>query len=259
MTKIISSVKEWQDLRQRIPSKQRLGLVPTMGNLHPGHLSLMAKSRQDNDLTVVSIFVNPTQFNQACDFEHYPRTLDEDISLLQQAQVDYCFLPSHEEIYPDHYRYRMDEYDFSKMLEGEHRPGHYAGVLTIVMKLFHITQAHHAYFGEKDFQQYQLIHDMAQAFFMPIQVHVCPTIREASGLAYSSRNRRLSVEEKKQAEHFAQIFHQPQWSLDKIKNQLEKAKIQVEYLTSNQQRRYAAVHIGPVRLIDNYAMESHEE
>lgn len=254
MIKCIQDLGEWQNLRATFPSTHQIGFVPTMGNLHPGHLSLCHQSRRDNDLTVVSLFINPTQFNQEADFLHYPKTLEADLNLLQEAAVDYCLLPPAAQLYKDHYHYRVEEHAYAQALEGRCRPGHYTGVLTIVMKLFHLVKPHHAYFGEKDFQQFQLIQGMVDAFFMDIQVHVCPTIREPSGLAYSSRNTRLTPEEKIQATIFARLFHQPDLSIEAIREALVHAQIEVEYLEVHQNRRFAAVHIGQVRLIDNYSL-----
>lgn len=251
-----TSLAQWQTKRSTFPTALRVGFVPTMGNLHPGHLSLCRQSQQENDLTIASIFVNPTQFNQQTDYLLYPKTLDADLKMLEEIGVDYCLLPTADQLYPDEYQYRIDEHDFSKQLEGQFRPGHYTGVLTVVMKLFQLVKPHHAYFGEKDFQQYQLIKNMAQAFFMEVNVQVCPTVREQSGLAYSSRNNRLSPAEKQSAETFANIFHQPHKTLTAIQAELEQAKIQVEYIQTLHQRRFIAVNIGQVRLIDNYDVGS---
>ncbi len=255
MTNCIESIHDWRALRATLKDAS-IGFVPTMGNLHAGHLSLCQQSSQENDLTVVSLFVNPTQFTQENDFLLYPNTLEADLKQLETMQVDYCILPTPEQLYHDHYLYRIEEHHDSNQLEGKSRLGHYTGVLTVVMKLFQLVKPHQAYFGEKDFQQYQLIKNMVSAFFMDIQVHVCPTIREPSGLAYSSRNNRLSLDEKKQAENFAHIFHQPHKPLDEIKLELEQANIKLDYIETYQERRFAAVYIGTVRLIDNYSLEN---
>lgn len=253
MTKCIESIQAWRTLRAELPSVS-IGFVPTMGNLHEGHLSLCKLSQQQNDLTVVSLFVNPKQFNQESDFLHYPKTLAADLEQLEALKVDYCILPTTEELYADNYHYRVEEIHDAKQLEGKSRPGHYTGVLTVVMKLFQLVKPQHAYFGEKDFQQYLLIKNMVAAFFMDVQVHVCPTIRETSGLAYSSRNHRLSPQEKKQAELFARIFHQPQKTIEEIQSELKQANIKLDYIETYHERRYAAVYIGEVRLIDNYCL-----
>jgi pantoate--beta-alanine ligase len=253
MTKCIEDINEWRALRSTLKTP-RIGFVPTMGNLHAGHLSLCQQSKQENDLTMVSLFVNPTQFNQESDYLHYPKTLKADLQQLEALQVDYCMLPTVDQLYPDHYHYRIEENLHANQLEGKSRPGHYTGVLTVVMKLLQLVKPHQVYLGEKDFQQYQLIKNMVDAFFMDIQVHVGPTIREPSGLAYSSRNNRLSSEEKKQAEKFARIFHQPHKTIDDIQLELEQANIKLDYIETHQNRRFIAVYIGEVRLIDNYCI-----
>ncbi|MCX7116253.1 MAG: pantoate--beta-alanine ligase [Gammaproteobacteria bacterium] len=247
---LIDNINTWRALRAAIPAHQTLGFVPTMGNLHPGHLSLCAQSLAENTFTVVSLFINPTQFQHADDLTHYPRTIEADVQQLSDQGVHYCFMPTEPALYADHYRYRIEETVESLSREGQSRPGHYTGVLTVVMKLFQLMQPHHAYFGEKDYQQYELIRGMAEAFFMNITLRCCPTIREPSGLPYSSRNNRLSAKERYIAEEFARLFAQPS-SLDNIRHELELAGIEVDYLETHQGRRYAAVKIGAIRLIDN--------
>jgi pantoate--beta-alanine ligase len=251
---IYHSIDEWRLVRKNLPSETSLGFVPTMGNLHHGHASLFTASQRENDYTIASIFVNPTQFNQQADFKHYPRTLDTDLELLENTGVDYCILPNEQTIYADGYQYRIDEHKYSQLMEGLHRPGHFIGVLTIVMKLFNIVKPHRSYFGEKDYQQYQLIRDMSDAFFMDIEVKACPTIREASGLAYSSRNNRLTAEQRVLADKFAQIFHQS-IPCEQIIEQLRQIEISVDYIEEHDNRRYAAVTIGEIRLIDNYYLQ----
>lgn len=247
---IFHDMDEWRTFRRNLPSEQSLGFAPTMGNLHAGHLSLFAAAKREDAILATSLFINPTQFNNPLDFSSYPRTLEQDLTLLENAGVDYCLLPEKEAIYPDDYTYQIQETALSQRLEGAHRPGHFTGVLTVVMKLFNLVKPRHAWFGEKDYQQYCLIRDMAKAFFMDIEVRVCPTVRENSGLACSSRNNLLTVEEKRQAESFAGIFHQNKPCAE-LKSTLESAGIAVEYLEVFQDRLYAAVKIGQVRLIDN--------
>ncbi|KTD23043.1 pantoate--beta-alanine ligase [Legionella londiniensis] len=255
--KIIQDVGEWRHIRQELPHTATLGFVPTMGNLHPGHASLVVSSRQENDLTAVSIFVNPTQFNNADDFNHYPRTLTEDIELLIQNGVDFCLIPDEKALYPEGYRFQIQETLFSNQMEGQHRPGHFCGVFTVVMKLLNLIKPSRAYFGEKDYQQYCLIRDMANDFFMDIEIKSCPTIREPSGLAFSSRNNRLDFWEKKLAVQFAQIFQQGK-STEDIISALRQLNIEIDYVKEYQKRRFAAVKIGNVRLIDNYALADEE-
>jgi len=253
---IFHDMNEWRRVRQTLPSELSLGFVPTMGNLHHGHASLFTASNQENDKTIASIFINPTQFNKADDFAHYPRTLEADLELLRNTDVDYCLLPNEQIMYADGYRYQIQENKHDQQMEGRQRPGHFTGVLSIVMKLLNIAQPHRTYFGEKDYQQFQLIHDMAEAFFMNIEIKACPTIRESSGLAYSSRNNRLNSEQRQLAEQFARIFHQNQ-SCEQITTALITLGVTVEYIEDHDNRRFAAVTIGEIRLIDNYALSVH--
>ena len=227
-----------------------LGFVPTMGNLHVGHVSLIERSQVENDKTVVSIFINPTQFNNPDDFLKYPKTLKADLKILEDLKVDYCFIPSNDIMYADNYQYRIQENTLSQNMEGVKRPGHFEGVLTIVLKLLQIIRPTRVYFGEKDFQQYQLIDGMVKAFFIPTKVLVCPTIREASGLAYSSRNNRLSPAQKEKAVRFAMIFHCLK-SIPEMQKLLEAEEIQVDYITEHEGRRFIAVYIDDLRLIDH--------
>lgn len=248
---IYHNLEEWRQVRNDLPMHASLGFVPTMGNLHPGHASLITTSQRENDYTIASIFINPTQFNQPDDFKNYPRTLDDDLDLLAKNGVDFCILPHEQAMYADGFRYQIEENKCSLLMEGEHRPGHYTGVLTVVMKLLNLAKPTRAYFGEKDYQQFQLIRDMTQAFFMDVQIHVCPTIRETTGLAYSSRNNRLDTAERMIADQFATIFHQKK-SCEQIIVELTKLGVQVEYIEEHNNRRFAAVKIGDIRLIDNY-------
>jgi pantoate--beta-alanine ligase len=225
-----------------------------MGALHTGHASLVKASQQDNDLTIVSIFVNPTQFNQPEDLTLYPRTLDADLTLLEQLSVDACFIPETEQIYNDNYRFQLTENHLSQQMEGHHRPGHFTGVLTVVMKLLNLIQPTRAYFGEKDFQQLQLIQQMVTAFFMTVDIIGCPTLRESSGLPYSSRNQRLTPAQRLVADEFARIFHQNA-SLESIKTQLSALDLTIDYLEEHQQRRFIAVSLGNIRLIDNLRVD----
>ena len=249
---IFDDLNEWQRVRQSLPTHLSLGFVPNMGNLHRGHTSLFVTSRQENDRTIASIFVNPTQFNRADDLAHYPRTLEADLELLTKTGVDYCLLPTENAIYKDEYHYQLQENKQSLLMEGKQRPGHFTGVLTVVMKLFNLTKPHRAYFGEKDYQQLQLIRDMVAAFFMDIDIIPCPIIRETSGLAFSSRNNRLNQNERKLADQFAKIFHQPNVSNEQLIAELNDLGLEVEYLEKHQGRRLVAVKIGIIRLIDNY-------
>lgn len=246
---IVTDLFEWQQIRKKFQS-QSIGFVPTMGNLHAGHMSLCERARAENAIVVVSIFVNPTQFNQASDFEHYPRTLEQDKILLQQQKIDYLFLPEADAIYHDQYQLQVTESELSVLLEGEHRPGHFTGMLTIVLKLLNLVQPTHAYLGEKDYQQLLLIKKMVDAFFLPINIIGCPIIRDRDGLALSSRNARLSAEQRIQASHFPRLLHAT-LPLEEIKKQLENLHFKVDYIAEQWSRRLGAVWVGDVRLIDN--------
>lgn len=249
----ITDLLEWRTVRKNLALNRSVGFVPTMGNLHAGHASLFTKSAEENDYTIASLFINPAQFNQEADFKHYPRTVEADLELLRSTGVDYCLLPDRQAIYADNYRYQLDEKQLANTMEGQHRPGHFTGVLTVVMKLFNLVQPHRAYFGEKDYQQLELIRGMVSAFFMDIDVIACPTIREISGLAFSSRNNRLTTEQRELANQFAQVFHQND-SCQQIITELKARNIGVEYIEDQDGRRFAAVNIGGIRLIDNYAL-----
>jgi pantoate--beta-alanine ligase len=251
--KVIHTITEWYDaekLLNRTTNNISVGLVPTMGALHEGHRSLVERSVCENSVTVVSIFVNPVQFNNKDDLTAYPRTFESDCSLLEAAGADFVFAPGYEELYPDDYRYRITETTLSKTLCGASRPGHFDGVLTVVMKLLQAFRPDHAYFGEKDYQQYELVSGMAAAFFIRTQIVPCPIVREQSGLALSSRNRRLSPE----GLAHAPLFHRALASgrtIPEIREQLEKDGFRVDYVTETAGRRYSAVYLEGVRLIDN--------
>lgn len=249
----IQNLDEWQRIRKTMPTTNTLGFVPTMGNLHKGHASLISQCQKENTITVVSLFINPKQFNQRDDFNQYPRTLEADLALLTELGVDYCLLPDEKSMYGCGYAYQIQENKWSNIMEGKQRPGHFAGVLTVVMKLLQLVKPQHAYFGEKDYQQYLLIREMVTAFFMNIEIIPCKTIREPSGLAYSSRNNRLNALERQSAEQFARIFHQPK-SPNALIAELKNSGIIVEYIEEHENRRFVAVTIGNVRLIDNYAL-----
>lgn len=238
-----------QKIRQTI-SSQSVGFVPTMGALHDGHLHLVQKSRSENDKTIVSIFVNPTQFNNPEDLAKYPRTIEQDQQLLKDAGVDFLFLPTFDSLYPDHYAFSLNEKDSDKILCGASRPGHFTGVLTVVLKLLNIAQPTRAYFGEKDYQQLSLIKEMVHAFFIPTQIVPVPTVRDAEGLALSSRNQRLSSVGLNKARTFAKTLRQKK-SRESILADLREQDIQVDYLEDYKDRRFAAVFIDNVRLIDN--------
>jgi pantoate--beta-alanine ligase len=194
----VAEMRDWV-IRQRRLGRS-VSFVPTMGALHPGHISLINKARGETDVVVASVFVNPTQFNNAEDLEKYPRTLQDDMRLLQEAQCDALFCPSVAEMYPDGQRIVPVDYgNLTNRFEAAHRPGHFDGVVAIVRKLFYAVPADRAYFGEKDMQQLRVIQTLVEREEIPIQIVPCPTMRESSGLAMSSRNVRLSEEGRKKA------------------------------------------------------------
>ncbi|MFE3838273.1 pantoate--beta-alanine ligase [Pseudogemmobacter sonorensis] len=194
MTEIIHAAAE---LRSRVrawrAAGEMVGVVPTMGALHEGHLSLARRARRECDRVITTIFVNPTQFNNPDDLQKYPRTLEADAALLSGVPVDVVFAPSVDEIYPEGFVTRVSVGGVSEPLEGQMRPGHFDGVATVVTKLFGMTEAHRAYFGQKDWQQLQVVSRLARDLNLPVAVVGCETVREADGLAMSSRNRRLSA------------------------------------------------------------------
>lgn len=250
MTQVFRSIREWREFRRTEIRGRSLGFVPTMGALHEGHLSLVERSRRENDLTLASIFVNPTQFNDPRDLEKYPRTFETDLAMLERSRADFLLYPEYQELYPDGYRYKLSENQLSRELCGAHRPGHFDGVLTVVMKLLQIAGATKAYFGEKDFQQYLLIRGMAEAFFLETKIVPCPIIRETDGLAMSSRNMRLNAAERAKAAEFARLLGTSR-DAETTRASLTAAGFEVDYVEERFGRRFGAVRIGEVRLIDN--------
>lgn len=253
------------------------GLVPTMGALHEGHLSLVREAKKHNDRVGVSIFVNPTQFNEASDLEKYPRNLDADMALLEGEGVDLVWHPQVAEVYPDGYQTTVAVNEITKLLEGEHRPGHFAGVTTIVAKLFNVFQPNRAYFGQKDAQQVAVIKQMVRDLAFNLDVVACPIVREADGLAMSSRNMLLTAEEREAAtvlfqalqsattqfqmgENSAEalcnhmkelILTEPLARIDyvSVANPVTLTEIEGDIVTSA--LLSMAVYIGQIRLIDN--------
>jgi pantoate--beta-alanine ligase len=248
---VTEDLDRWRSLRNEwVSAAFSVGFVPTMGALHDGHLSLVNRSVGENDRTIVSIMVNPTQFDEPGDLEAYPREFERDRSLLEQAGADAVLVPEPDAIYPDGYRYRVTETDRSRSLEGAHRPGHFDGVLTVVLKLLHIVRPDRAYFGEKDWQQLDLVRDMADALFLDTEIIGCPIIREADGLAMSSRNIQLDSGARARAAEFASVL-QAGGSAEQVRSRLEDLGIDVDYVETRDGRLLAAVRIGGVRLIDN--------
>jgi pantoate--beta-alanine ligase len=199
----IAELSHW-----RVSAIPPVGFVPTMGYLHEGHLSLVRRARSENGSVVVSIFVNPTQFGPHEDFQQYPRDLNRDFGLLDTEQVDVVFTPEVDAMYPTGASTMVEVEALSSILEGASRPGHFRGVATIVCKLFHLVQPNRAYFGEKDYQQLQVIQRMVHDLQMPVKVVGCPTIREPDGLAMSSRNVYLGPAERQAAVALSQALSQ---------------------------------------------------
>ncbi|EJJ6356155.1 pantoate--beta-alanine ligase [Staphylococcus pseudintermedius] len=205
MTQRITSIQEMQQLaRQFHREGKSIGFVPTMGALHDGHLTMMRQSTEDNDITVISVFVNPLQFGPNEDFDAYPRQIDEDEAMVSQIDVDYVFYPSVEEMYPGEIGTHVTVGRLAKVLEGALRPGHFDGVVTVVNKLFNIVQPDVAYFGKKDAQQLAIVEQMVRDFNHPVKIVGIDIVREADGLAKSSRNVYLTAEERQETVHLRQ-------------------------------------------------------
>jgi len=227
-----------------------------MGALHAGHASLVERARRDNACVVVSIFVNPTQFNDPKDLEKYPRTEEADLRLLENSGADVVWLPRFEDLYADKYRYQIQENEFSRVLCGRSRPGHFSGMLSVVMKLLQAVRPARAYFGEKDYQQLELVRGMVSAFVVDTEIVGCPTSRDDHGLALSSRNVRLSAQGIETARAFARELARTDRGLDEVTKSLQKLPLEIDYLEDHLQRRFAAVIVEGVRLIDNRALST---
>ncbi len=226
-----------------------VGFVPTMGALHAGHRALLERAKAENDRVVLSIFVNPTQFNDPTDLKKYPSTLEADLALAGGLAGD-VIVPAAGELYPDDYRFRVTERELSQEMEGVFRPGHFEGVLTIVLKLLQVVQPDRTYLGEKDWQQLQLVRGMARAFFLPGEIVACPTVREEDGLALSSRNRQLSEAGRVRAAAFPLILRESP-SAGHATVALAAAGFDVDYVSDRTGIRLGAVRLEGVRLIDN--------
>jgi pantoate--beta-alanine ligase len=259
-----------------------LGFVPTMGALHEGHLSLLEEAKKHNDYTVVSIFVNPTQFDNSEDLEKYPRTLEMDLKLLEDKGCDIVFTPSVEEIYAQNISSQQFDFDgLEREMEGKFRSGHFDGVGTIVKTLFEIIEPTAAYFGEKDFQQLQIIRKMVVKHQLPVNVVGCPIFRESNGLAMSSRNERLSKTQRQEASIIYQTLQTAKEKFSKeslesidtwVRTQFENhPAFALEYFTiadestlrvpseispEKSYRAFIAVYADSVRLIDNLALQN---
>lgn len=277
---ILRNLPEAQSLLSELKAKNKtIGFVPTMGALHQGHISLVEKSKSQNDFTIVSVFVNPTQFNNIEDLEKYPRTEQADAALLEEAGVDAVFFPSVEVMYPNgaessHFKFNGLE----NQMEGKFRPGHFDGVGTIVNRFFEIIQPNRAYFGEKDFQQLRIIQQMVENLDIPLEIIPVEIKREENGLAMSSRNKRLTEEMLEESPKIYQILQKAKDfiqtnSIEATKKMVEeefaKTKMELEYIEfadeqtlesvekfnpSNKIRAFVAAFAGDIRLIDNLRM-----
>lgn len=247
--KILKTIDEYKLYRKNL-NTNNLGFVPTMGALHLGHISLVEKSIQDNHHTVVSIFVNPTQFDQSDDLAKYPNILEQDFHKLELAGVSAVFIPNYTEIYPDNFTFQIHENKLSKLYCGAHRDGHFDGVLTVVMKLLNIINPTIAYFGQKDYQQFTLIKQMTKALFINTEIIGCPIIRETDGLAMSSRNLRLNPIQRKLAANLYKTISLTK-NIDLIKSNLIKLGFDVDYIDILDDRLLVAVNLDSIRLIDN--------
>jgi pantoate--beta-alanine ligase len=227
-----------------------IGLVPTMGSFHEGHLSLFRAARAENDTVVVSLFVNPAQFAAGEDLERYPRDDDRDARLAEEAGVDVLFVPPVEEIYPSGFQTWVEVEQLGRILEGEHRPGHFRGVATVCLKLFNLVQPDRAYFGQKDAQQVAVIKQMVRDLGVPVEIRVLPTVRDEDGLALSSRNAYLSAEARQAALALPRALeaHDPSLLDGLAVDYFEEADFEPRVLA-------AAVRVGGTRLIDNVVLE----
>lgn len=277
-------VKKLSDLNQEIHaikhSKKTLGFVPTMGALHAGHLSLVAASKKNCQQTAVSIFVNPMQFGPNEDLKQYPRPLEKDLAMCEQAGADLVFVPSVEMMYPKNFSFKIVESFFSSHLCGAYRKGYFDGICTVVMKLLHLVPCDQLFMGLKDVEQVKVIEEMIKAFHLPVQMVACPTVREENGLAMSSRNQYLSIEQKNIARHLYQTLclvrdksqsgeRDVQVLVDRAHTYLKQhPEIKLQYLkilhwddflpVEKIQKKYVvalAAFVGSTRLIDNLIVD----
>lgn len=275
--KVYSKTSDLKNVINNVKAQGKtIGFIPTMGALHNGHISLVNTSEEQCDITIVSIFVNPTQFNNIEDLNNYPRTLEEDIKLLEKStNCDILFSPSFTDVYPEDFqKSKLNLGLLENVMEGKHRPGHFEGVVNVVKRLFEIVEPTKAFFGLKDFQQVAVIKYMTKAFSLPVEIMACPTLRETSGLAMSSRNQRLSENEKEEAliihktllkaKELSSTFT-PREVIEKSISFFEKGNLKLEYfeivnpltlesLDENWTEGSTAcivAYCGDVRLIDN--------
>ncbi|MBR0503214.1 MAG: pantoate--beta-alanine ligase [Paludibacteraceae bacterium] len=229
---------------------KKIGFVPTMGALHNGHLSLVKKCVAENDVCVVSVFVNPTQFNNKTDLEKYPRTVDADVKLLQSVNCTIAFVPSVKQVYPKPDKRQFNFAPLDQVMEGPSRPGHFNGVAQVVSRFFDIVKPQKAYFGEKDFQQLAIIREMVKQLKLPIEIVGCPIVREASGLALSSRNARLSASEKKTAVKISKALFE---SVDMMKT---KSVEEVKNWVINKINEDPILNVEYYEIVDSFTLQS---
>ena len=249
---IVAKTKDLQELVQlKKQAKKTIGFVPTMGALHAGHISLVKEAKKNNDICIVSVFVNPTQFNNLEDLEKYPRTIERDATLLAEAGADVVFTPTVEEIYPEPDTRQFDFGMLDKVMEGEHRPGHFNGVAQVVSRLFDIVRPDRAYFGEKDFQQLAIIREMVKQLSLAVEIMPMPILREVSGLALSSRNERLSAEEKEIATNIYKtlLFSSTEY-FDKI------SVAQTIEIVSERINSFEPLRVEYFDIVDGYTLQS---
>jgi pantoate--beta-alanine ligase len=233
-----------------LPNESEIGLVPTMGAFHQGHLALFRAARAENTVVVASLFVNPAQFGEGEDLERYPRDEEHDTRLAEEAGIDVLYVPDAEEIYPPGFETWVDVERLGSILEGNHRPGHFRGVATVCLKLFNLVRPTRAYFGQKDAQQVAVVRRMVQDLAVPVEIRVVPTVRDEDGLALSSRNAYLSPDDRKRALSLPRALAARDRSLlDGLEvDYFEEADFEPRVLA-------AAVRVGGTRLIDNVVLE----
>ncbi len=243
-------------------AKGLVGLVPTMGALHEGHLSLLRRARAECATVVVSIFVNPTQFNEKADLEKYPRDLARDLALCEEAGADLVFAPETDEMYPEGFCTTVTvDGPLIRVLEGAFRPGHFAGVTTIVAKLFTIVQPDRAYFGEKDWQQLKVVERMVADLNLPVAIVPCPTVRESDGLAMSSRNARLSPEARAQAKILPSLLDSAQEMLDvaTFASQTDHGPVLAQWLGTLLESNVPSAQVDYIAIVDPDTLEGVDE
>jgi pantoate--beta-alanine ligase len=244
VTHVSNTIAGWLRHRRSLDGRS-IGFVPTMGALHRGHASLVERCRAENEIAAVSIFVNPSQFNDTKDLDRYPRTLENDLKLLEDLGVDEVIAPTAAEMYPYGYRFRVEPDSSAQVMEGAYRPGFLQGVLTVVLKLLGIVRPDRAYFGEKDYQQLKAVTDMVQEFFIPCQIVPCPTVRDQSGLAESSRNALLSPAAREKAAWLYRALTAASSSAEAC-TMLNGQGFVVDYVEERWGRRFVAAHLEGV-------------